>query len=315
MNAVTGAVTAVTCGRDVTGIVPAVSLAQSPGRPPGSCPARHTGVACARLRDRSCDRSAQHASLRSLESIPVSLSVASLVTCLARPRGRIFVPKCPKAETAPLPGKGYLPRRHRRQDRALAAARRLVIKSTDRLHGASPLRARHGESAARRLHGSSARCLGETSARRNGHVARRLDCRSSRLPLGETAAWRLHGESECQVSRAVAARQDGRTAAGLHKHSAALAHGRPSPAQGFDWCSARVFSMFRSNSARKAAAFLASFGGARLPDTTIAGTAAVVTPRTVASVPLKSLRRLFGCFEIGLRPRSCRTCKKIQSAV
>jgi hypothetical protein len=35
-----------------------------------------------------------------------SLSVASLVTCLARPRGRVFVPKCPKAETAPLPGRG-----------------------------------------------------------------------------------------------------------------------------------------------------------------------------------------------------------------
>jgi hypothetical protein len=32
--------------------------------------------------------------------------VASLITCLARPRGRVFLPKCPKAETAPLPGKG-----------------------------------------------------------------------------------------------------------------------------------------------------------------------------------------------------------------
>ncbi len=35
-----------------------------------------------------------------------SLSVKSLVTCLARPRGRVFVPNCPKAETAPLQGKG-----------------------------------------------------------------------------------------------------------------------------------------------------------------------------------------------------------------
>jgi hypothetical protein len=33
------------------------------------------------------------------------LSVASLITCLARPRGRVFVPKCPKAETAPLLGR------------------------------------------------------------------------------------------------------------------------------------------------------------------------------------------------------------------
>ncbi len=32
--------------------------------------------------------------------------VASLITCLARPRGRVFLPKCPKAETVPLPGKG-----------------------------------------------------------------------------------------------------------------------------------------------------------------------------------------------------------------
>jgi hypothetical protein len=35
-----------------------------------------------------------------------------------------------------------LPRRHRRFDRALAAARRLVNKSSDRLYRASPLRAR-----------------------------------------------------------------------------------------------------------------------------------------------------------------------------
>jgi hypothetical protein len=94
-------------GRDRRG---RLSLTQSPGRPPGSYPARHTGVACsrnARLRDRSCDRSARHASPRSPESIPAaSLSVASLVTCLARPRGRVFVPKCPKAEMAPQPGKG-----------------------------------------------------------------------------------------------------------------------------------------------------------------------------------------------------------------
>ena len=35
-----------------------------------------------------------------------------------------------------------------------------------------------------------------------------------------------------------------------------------------------------------------------IPRTAIAGTAAAVTPRTVASVPLKSLRRFFGRFEI-----------------
>ncbi len=120
VNAVTGAVTAVTrgrdpcagrdwhhAGRDRRG---RLSLAQSPGRRPGPCPARHTGVACsrnARLSHRSCDSYARHASLRSPESTPAaSLSVASLVTCLARPRGRVFVPNCPKAETAPLPGKG-----------------------------------------------------------------------------------------------------------------------------------------------------------------------------------------------------------------
>jgi hypothetical protein len=86
------------------------SLSQSPDRRPGPSPACHTGVTCscnARLCDQSCDRSARHESPRSPESIPAaSLSVASLVTCLARPRGRVFLPKCPKAETAPLPGKG-----------------------------------------------------------------------------------------------------------------------------------------------------------------------------------------------------------------
>ena len=75
----------------------------------------------------------------------------------------------------------------------------------------------HGETAARRLRGSSARRLGETSARRDGHAARQRDCRRSKHPRGETAAWRLHGESECIVSRAVAARavaarRDGRMA-------------------------------------------------------------------------------------------------------
>jgi hypothetical protein len=83
-----------------------MSLAQSPGRLPGLSCSPHWGRL---LIQRSLARpnSARHASLRSLESIPAaSLSVASLVTCLARPRGRVFVSKCPKAETAPLPGKG-----------------------------------------------------------------------------------------------------------------------------------------------------------------------------------------------------------------
>jgi hypothetical protein len=41
-----------------------------------------------------------------LSRYPASLSVASLVTCLARPRDRVFVPKCPESETAPLPDRG-----------------------------------------------------------------------------------------------------------------------------------------------------------------------------------------------------------------
>ena len=72
----------------------------------------------------------------------------------------------------------------------------------------------------------------------------------------------------------------------------------PSPAPGFDSCVARVISVFRSKSARKAAALSESFGGALSPDTAIAAPAAAVAPRTAASVPLKSVRRLFGRFEI-----------------
>jgi hypothetical protein len=93
VNAVTGAVTAVTWGRDpvldVTGTVPAVIAVAGCHSPSHRADDTDHGlhphwVACsrnARLRDRSCDRSARHVSLRSPESIPAaSLLVASLVT-------------------------------------------------------------------------------------------------------------------------------------------------------------------------------------------------------------------------------------------
>jgi hypothetical protein len=58
----------------------------------------------------------------------------------ATPRSRLRS-KMSQGRNGPAAGQG-LPRRHRRQDRALAAARRLVNKSSDRIHRASPLRAR-----------------------------------------------------------------------------------------------------------------------------------------------------------------------------
>jgi hypothetical protein len=117
VNAETSAVTAVTWGcdpaLDVTGSAGResrdrrgrLSLSQSPGRLSEPSPARHTEVARsrnARLRDRSCDRSARHVS-------PAFSSRYMMHCCrscrwsrsLTRPRGRVFVPKCPKVEKAP----------------------------------------------------------------------------------------------------------------------------------------------------------------------------------------------------------------------
>jgi hypothetical protein len=99
VNALTGAVIAVTWGRDpaldVTGTVPAliaVTGCQSLSRRAdglGHLPLAtrrllaHGASRNARLRDQSCDRYLQHVSPRSPESIPAaSLLVASLVTCL-----------------------------------------------------------------------------------------------------------------------------------------------------------------------------------------------------------------------------------------
>jgi hypothetical protein len=92
--AVKGAVPGVTWGYDpaldVTGTVPAVIAVagcHSPCRRADS-PSHHwvARPRNARLRDQSYDRSELHVSLRSPEPIPAALlSVASLVTCLARP--------------------------------------------------------------------------------------------------------------------------------------------------------------------------------------------------------------------------------------
>jgi hypothetical protein len=131
VNAVTGVVTAVTWGRDpaldVTGTVPAViALAgcHSPSRRadrPGHVLLAILGsLALKLLTQRSLARpklrplcATRVATLARVDTRCIAVGrfaghipVASLVTCLARPRGRVFLPKCPKAETAPLPGKG-----------------------------------------------------------------------------------------------------------------------------------------------------------------------------------------------------------------
>jgi hypothetical protein len=74
----------------------------------------------------------------------------------------------------------------------------------------------------------------------------------------------------------------------------------PSPAPGIDSCSARVFSVFSSNSAMKAAAAAAFRGGISL-NFAIAGTAAAAASKAaagVASVQLKASTRHFGRFGI-----------------
>jgi hypothetical protein len=78
-----------------------------------------------------------------------------------------------------------------------------------RPHGRPPLRPVAARALAkfsrRDCRAAAARQLGETSARQNGRAARRRDCRTSKPSRGETPAQRLQGESECLVSRAVAA--------------------------------------------------------------------------------------------------------------
>jgi hypothetical protein len=146
LNAVTGAVTAVTWGHDpalgVTCIVPTViavagrhSLsrrADGPGHLPSLAHEALAGaneVATA-LRDTSLHARPSRYPLHRCRSRRWS-------RCLKRPRGRVFVPKRPKLRQ-------NSPRRHRLQDLAMAASRRLVNKSSDRLHRACPLRARRG---------------------------------------------------------------------------------------------------------------------------------------------------------------------------
>ncbi len=94
------------------------------------------------LSRRPTARAKRHESLRSPESIPAaSLSVVPLFTlprATLRPRLRS---KMSQGRNGPAAGQ-KLPHRHRRQDCALAAARRLVNKSSDDLHRASALRAR-----------------------------------------------------------------------------------------------------------------------------------------------------------------------------
>ena len=71
----------------------------------------------------------------------------------------------------------------------------------------------------------------------------------------------------------------------------------PSPAPGFDLCSALACSESSLNPTRTAAAS-AALGAALSRGSTIAGTAAAAASGTTASVPLKAPSRLFGRFGI-----------------
>ena len=71
----------------------------------------------------------------------------------------------------------------------------------------------------------------------------------------------------------------------------------PSPAPGFDLCSASACSESRLNPARTAAAS-AALGAALSCISTIAETAAAAASGTPASVPLKAASRHFGRFGI-----------------
>ncbi len=122
---------------DVTGTVPAdcYSLSRWAYRDgPGHLLLATLGslapVTLDRLRYRSCDRSAQHASLRSPESIPAaSLSVASLVKKLrATPRSRLRS-KMSQGRNSPAAWQ-KLPRRHRRQRQLGDLLTNLPIAST-----------------------------------------------------------------------------------------------------------------------------------------------------------------------------------------
>ncbi len=114
VNAVTGAVTVVTWGRDpaldVTGTVPAViavadchSPSRRADRPGHACPATlgslvHATLACA-----------TEVAIALPESIPTRVDARCIAVGRVAghvPRATPRSPKCPKAETAPLPAKG-----------------------------------------------------------------------------------------------------------------------------------------------------------------------------------------------------------------
>jgi hypothetical protein len=115
--------------------------------------------------------------------------------------------------------------------------------------------------------GGCAAAQRDASARRNGHAARRRDYRMSKHLRGETTARRLHGERECLVSRAVAARA-----------VAALRDGRMArqPRGGCSAAARRDDHMARRPPARGSCASRRPHGEMA------AGTAAAVAPRTAA---------------------------------
>jgi hypothetical protein len=183
-------------------------------RPPG--PARQHGRTAAQGHGRAAaarrDGSRRLTAKAHGETAARRRPVAARGTCAARrPHGemaaRPLPARRPHGEAAAGPGA-------RDAWRGGRTARR---PNGNERSGCSSIRGRSLAKFARRdIRAAAARQLGETP-RQDICASKRpcgegRDCRTSKRPRGETAAWRLHSESECLVSRAVAARRDGRTA-------------------------------------------------------------------------------------------------------
>jgi hypothetical protein len=155
--------------------------------------------------------------------------------------------------------------------------------------------------------GGGARPLpGETAARRDGRASMKA---AAAAAFGEGLSPNSHGETATRRLRGSAAR---RGVDNLDREPAV-----PLPCAGIRFVQRsrllRIPFEIRKESSGPLGGVSASFGGALSPDTAITGTAAAVALRTAASVPLKSLRRLFGRFGIVSREEQDRQTSLCES--